>query len=94
MKHIKHFEYNYSLFNPGDIVILNNIEPKVGLILNIDKKGEFESSCIYHVLLHNNKEIDIVRNQIHSFPTPLDTDDVKMMVDNMKIISTVSKYNL
>ena len=93
MKHLKYFESSF--FNPGDIIILDDsIVPNVGVILDIVKHGEFESSNVYTILLHNNKKISVGIKKIKHFPTPWDTDEIKDMVEQMAFIVQATKYNL
>jgi hypothetical protein len=93
MKHLKQFESNF--YNVGDIVILDDIiVPNVGVILDVHNDGEFENSTLYNILLHNNQKIYVGRKQIKHFPTPYDTDEIKDMVNDMKIMIQANNYNI
>lgn len=98
MKYIKTYEYK-SFYNPGDIVIIdqltlsdlgisrsNELLPTIGCITEIEKKGEFESSFVYHIDL-GNLTIKIGRNKIRFFA---DTAEIEHY--NMR--KNITKYNL
>ena len=90
MKYIKAFEDNYVrkfFYNTGDVVILKDLDPNIGIIIDINRLGEFESSYVYHIELYNNKEISVGRSKIQSFATP---EEIKEFETKRKI----DKFNL